>query len=499
MTTLRNYGVFINGEWFIEPLVSNKNQGQLRVSFDVSVSPGEAISYADIRLYNIAGAQSDNYPSNYITGSQTIAADYSRQTYDIKVPEVGSSIKLNAGFSTFDTDGNIQNEMRDFIFTGTISNIIREREGPNIVLHLYCTSLNTLQDKPLTDSSYASGVRLLDIIKDIASTWGKQLTIKESDFSSTILTSGYVLFNDCRREMDTLAKAYSFDWSIEQGGMIVQYRGKERKTVADFVLNMYTGLVGVPEVTLGTEGFGVTASAKLLPYVSSNTVFEIQSDFAVVNSGTNLFNVNQKNTTANGVYNVFGYRHRGDSHGNVWQTEIQGLVAGTQTQFSATGKLIWGTKVDQAFRVKVKEIAANLSVDPNWLMAIMNFESGFSTNVKNPMSTATGLIQFTKATAISLGTTTTKLSRMTAVGQLDYVQKYFEQYKGRLTSFTDTYMAVFYPNAMGKPDSFVIATSPSPTYNANAGLDSNHDGIITRLEAMALVNTSYRNGLNNAI
>lgn len=495
-TTLRNYGIEINGEWFIEPVVSNKNKGQIRTAFDISVSPGDSLSYGDIRVYNLAGARSDN-----VTGGvdQTRSADYTREKYDIKLPEVGSAIRLNAGFSTFDDDGHVQNEMRDFIFTGTISNIIREREGPNIVTHMYCTSLNTLQDKPLADSSYASGVRLLDIIKDICSTWGKPLVINEDDFSSIILTSGYVLMNDCRREMDVLAKAYSFDWVIEKNAVIVQYRGKQRKTVPDFILNAFSGLVGIPEVTLGTEGLGVTATARLLPYISYNTVFEIQSDYTVVNSGTNLFNVNQKNTTANGVYNVFGYRHRGDLNGPVWQTEVQGLIVGTQTEFSSTGKLIWGTKVDQAFRVKVKQIAANLNVDPNWLMAIMNSESGFSTNVKNPMSTATGLIQFTKATAISLGTTTTKLARMTAVEQLDYVQKYFEQYKGRLTSFTDTYMAVFYPNAMGKPDSFVIATSPSPTYNGNDGLDSNHDGIITRLEAMALVNTSYRNGLNNAI
>ena len=494
--TLRNYGIEINGQWYIEPLIKNDTRGQIRTSFDISVTPGEALSYGDIRIYNLAGARSDNTTAGV---TQTVAADYSRQKYDAKLPEVGSAIRLSAGFSTFDTDGNIQNEMRDFIFTGTITNIFREREGPNIVTHIYCTSLNTLQDKPLTDSSYANGVRLLDVIKDIAATWGKPLIINEADFSSIILTSGYVLFNDCQREMNTLARAYKFDWSISQGSMVVQYRGKQRKNVPDFILNAFTGLVGVPEITLGVDGLGVTATAKLLPYISYDTVFEIQSDYSVVNSGTNLFNVNQQNTTANGVYNVFGFRHRGDTHGNIWQTEIQGLSPDTQSKFSSTGKLIWGTKVDQAFRIKVRQVATNLGVDANWLMAIMYFESKFSTTVKNPMSTATGLIQFTRGTAISLGTTTVKLARMTAVEQLDYVEKYFNQFKGRLTSFTDTYMAVFYPNAMGKPDSFIIATSPSETYNANANLDKNRNGTITRGEAMSPVNDSYRNGLNNAV
>lgn len=53
---------------------------------------------------------------------------------------------------------------------------------------------------------------------------------------------------------------------------------------------------------------------------------------------------------------------------------------------------------------------------------------------------------------------------------------------------------MFWPAAIGKPDSYVIATSPSSVYNANAGLDVNRDGTITRGEAVSRVNDSYRRG-----
>ena len=58
----------------------------------------------------------------------------------------------------------------------------------------------------------------------------------------------------------------------------------------------------------------------------------------------------------------------------------------------------------EAFRRKVLEIADRLLIDPNFLMAIMSFESGatFDPNIKNAAgSGATGLIQFMPSTAKS--------------------------------------------------------------------------------------------------
>ena len=102
------------------------------------------------------------------------------------------------------------------------------------------------------------------------------------------------------------------------------------------------------------------------------------------------------------------------------------VLAGAARQAAATMAdmpLAWGKKVDGAFKGKVVEISQALAIDPNDLMAVMAFETGrsFSPSVKNPHSSATGLIQFMDATAQGLGTTTDKLSEMSAVEQLGYV------------------------------------------------------------------------------
>ena len=69
-------------------------------------------------------------------------------------------------------------------------------------------------------------------------------------------------------------------------------------------------------------------------------------------------------------------------------------------------ELAWGKKVSAPFKRKVIEIAAELGIDPNFLMAAMAFESmrTFSADIQNPSTHATGLIQFMPSTAKALGT-----------------------------------------------------------------------------------------------
>ena len=60
--------------------------------------------------------------------------------------------------------------------------------------------------------------------------------------------------------------------------------------------------------------------------------------------------------------------------------------------------LAWGAKVSPLFRERIRTTGRDFNLDPNWLMACMAFETGrtFSPSVKNPGSTATGLIRLRK-------------------------------------------------------------------------------------------------------
>ena len=153
--------------------------------------------------------------------------------------------------------------------------------------------------------------------------------------------------------------------------------------------------------------------------------------------------------------------------------------------------LVFEEKVNPEIRTdfikKIKEVSSYLGIQPNWLMAVINFESNetFSGSVKNSITNAVGLIQFMPNTAESLGTTTFLLENMGEVAQLDYVKKYYTPYKSKITNFIDLYFATFFPIAIGKPLTYVLGTTnipPSLIAASNPVFDINTDGKITKLE-----------------
>ena len=87
---------------------------------------------------------------------------------------------------------------------------------------------------------------------------------------------------------------------------------------------------------------------------------------------------------------------------------------------------------------------------------------------------------------------------MTAEGQLDYVERYFQCYTGRLNNLGDVYLAVLYPAGIGKSDDYVMFSEGGsrPTqYFQNKGLDLNKDGNITRGEVCSRIYADYDLGM----
>jgi len=138
---------------------------------------------------------------------------------------------------------------------------------------------------------------------------------------------------------------------------------------------------------------------------------------------------------------------------------------------------------DPNFRFVV-EGARELGVDPVDLAAIIGFETvyTFSPSIRNPLSSATGLIQFIEKTASGLGTTTEELAEMSFEEQMDYVVRYLED-KGispERSSLAELYLAVFAPSRVTDGES-VIYRDPG-IVSANPSLNLNNDDEITRQE-----------------
>lgn len=189
----------------------------------------------------------------------------------------------------------------------------------------------------------------------------------------------------------------------------------------------------------------------------------------------------------------------------IWGPKSEAAYTAFTASLEGTSNLdiAWSAKVSKEFVERVKAMCERLKMEadgPNCMMSCMAWESGetFSSNIKNGAgSGAVGLIQFMPKTAKSLGTTVEALAAMRPEDQLDYVEKYFKPYKGKLKTLSDIYMAILWPKAIGKAEDYVMfdkAETPT-TYRQNSGVDINADGKCTKAEAAAKVMQKYRKGM----
>lgn len=121
-------------------------------------------------------------------------------------------------------------------------------------------------------------------------------------------------------------------------------------------------------------------------------------------------------------------------------------------------------------------VAQRLGVAYDDLVKLIEFESGFKPDAKNPYSSARGLIQFTDATAKSLGFAdsldlVTKCP--TFETQLPVVEKYLQQFKP-FTNKQSLYLSVFYPDYRKRP---VETAFPEYVRAVNPGIDTVQDYI----------------------
>lgn len=142
------------------------------------------------------------------------------------------------------------------------------------------------------------------------------------------------------------------------------------------------------------------------------------------------------------------------------------------------------------FLPKLKAMAVERQMNPDHILNAMAVETSgtFNPAIKNPTSSASGLIQFMAQTARELGTTTEKLRAMTATQQLDYVFRYFDSRgarEGKLITQGAVYAAVGAGHA-GATDSSVLMSRGDRGYAGNAATwDRNRDGLIQQFEFAA--------------
>lgn len=114
-----------------------------------------------------------------------------------------------------------------------------------------------------------------------------------------------------------------------------------------------------------------------------------------------------------------------------------------------------GIKSEEAFKERVISVSRSIKVTPDDLMTVMSFESFLNPKAKAKSTGAVGLIQFTSVACEELGVTISQIYTMSAIQQLDYVEKYYKSKPKFMKSsrgLADLYLATFLPAFLGRTD-----------------------------------------------
>ena len=104
--------------------------------------------------------------------------------------------------------------------------------------------------------------------------------------------------------------------------------------------------------------------------------------------------------------------------------------------------------------VSIANIANKLNVPYMWLYQLIKFESGFNPKIKNPLSSATGLIQFIDSTAQSLGFNNSAHLVNKLPGVVSQMNGAVYPYLKKFMPFESKqslYLSVFYPKYRNEP------------------------------------------------
>jgi hypothetical protein len=168
-----------------------------------------------------------------------------------------------------------------------------------------------------------------------------------------------------------------------------------------------------------------------------------------------------------------------------------------------TNKFYLSEKLNDSKIQSVLLCASAIGVNPSWLMCVFHFETAGTLDPKKTNSIGSvGLIQFTRdkkgedfKTINGKKYSLAYIKNLTFEKQMLLVTDYLKPYSGKIKSFTDLYLAVFFPLAIGKDDNFTLQTknlTASLIAKQNPIFDQNKDAKLTKNEVTSYFANRYK-------
>lgn len=206
------------------------------------------------------------------------------------------------------------------IFKGEVRNVFQTRSGVDRIITLYSGDGEKDWQNAIFNKTYTENVSVKTIIEDLFKTFSTS-GLGEIDGIPDVKDKlrGQSLSGSSKDILDKYADEYNFEWSIQDGNIIVSQNDGLLKKDEAVLISATTGMIGTPTVT----EIGADVTTLLNPKLLPNFGFKIESVNAEVQMG-NLFFRDVKRTTAEGLYKIQEVNFRGDSREGEWISTLKG-------------------------------------------------------------------------------------------------------------------------------------------------------------------------------
>lgn len=261
----------------------------LRISFEVTKSTRSYPNIARIDIYN--------------PNQETIAL----------IDNEDPLIVLSAGY-----ENNV-----GLIFRGRKRNTFINKQSEDRVITIYAADGGKDWEDAIYNKTATENLKLKDIVLELFNSFNETGDVTIGSIEGIDIPAdkllGQSLSGSSKDILDMLAQDYGFQWSIQDGELVLTEDNQPLTSLESVLVSQSTGMIGSPTVT----EIGADINSLMNPNLLPNRLFTIQSESNEI-ALSNLQFRKVKRTTAEGSYRAFEVTFIGDTHGNQWFSQAKG-------------------------------------------------------------------------------------------------------------------------------------------------------------------------------
>lgn len=223
-----------------------------------------------------------------------------------------TKIVLNAGY-----EGDVR-----LLFKGEVRNVFQNKASTDRVITVYAGDGERDWQNATFNKTFTENVSISSAIKEVLKSFEDVTTGVINGLPQVAdKLRGQTLSGSSKDILDQFADEYGFDWSIQDGEVVITPVESPLEGDEAVLVNAATGMLGSPTVT----EIGADVRTLLNPRMLPNKAFRIESVNADIQLG-NLFFRNIKRTTAEGTYKIQEVTFKGDSREGEWTSSVKGRI-----------------------------------------------------------------------------------------------------------------------------------------------------------------------------